>query len=105
MSGELTPRLSRVLREVTGDTEHVLKQATAVALTIGMVSILTVQMFWDTDDDFVLAATAHDPDIQPQMLRTLWQAASKEAETVVAALKPRSLQWRQSMAKQKLKDK
>ena len=84
--GELTPRLRRVLREVTNEKADVFEKVAAVALTIGMVSILTVQMFWDTDNEFVHAATIHDPEIQPQLLQTLWQAASREAETVIAAL-------------------
>ena len=84
--GELTLRLRRVLREVTNEKADVFEKVAAVALTIGMVSILTVQMFWDTDNEFVHAATIHDPEIQPQLLQTLWQAASREAETVIAAL-------------------
>ena len=73
------PRLRRMLREVTNNQANIFEKAAAVALTIGMVSTLTVQMFWGTDNEFVHAATIHDPEIQPQLLWTLWQAASQEA--------------------------
>jgi hypothetical protein len=83
---DLTPRMRRIVTKVAQKHSEPPSTICRIAMAMGMLSVLTATIFWDSAEEFMQAACQQVSASDQQYLDTLWAETSAEADLVVAAL-------------------